>query len=149
MRTVTHWAVSLGLLVATMVPAGAQTTTSSTTTTTLFGGCVAGPSYDSILCRIDALVAFVQSAIDLGRVKGGVTSSAQKARRQCGKASQAGTGKVVSNQLKKCAKTLDTFRHKLASHSARQIVPETTRAHLRDDVAAPIRTDVNTLRGKL
>jgi hypothetical protein len=121
----------------------------STTTTTLFGGCIVEPSFDSILCRIDALIAYLDTASDLGRTKGAVSASARKARKQCGKSQTAGTGKVASNQAKKCAKTLDTFRHKLDSHSAKNIVPEATRNFLRNDIASPLRTDVNTLRGTL
>jgi hypothetical protein len=155
MRISFHLAAGAGvLLVAATALAGTPATTStsttstSTTTTTLFGGCVVEASYTSILCRLDALVSYVGSATDLGRVKGGVAASASKARKQCGKASQS-TGKVASNQLKKCAKTLDTFRHKLDSHSAKQIVPEATRSYLRNDVASPLRSDVNGLRGTL
>jgi hypothetical protein len=156
MQKLSRWAMGAGvLLVATAAIAGSPTTTTTitststtTTTTTLFGGCVVEASYTSVLCRLDALVSFVGSATDLGRVQGGAGSSAAKARKQCGKASQS-TGKVASNQLKKCAKTLDTFRHKLDSHSAKQIVPEATRSFLRNDVVSPLRGDVNTLRGTL
>jgi hypothetical protein len=124
-------------------------TTSSTTTTTLFGGCVLEVSFTSILCRLDALVAYVDGATDLGRSKGQLANSVRKARKQCGKASEFATGKKASNQLKKCAKTLDTFRHKLDSHSAKQIIPAETRALLREDVAGPLRSDVNALRGQI
>jgi hypothetical protein len=89
----------------------------------------------------------VNAATDLGRSKGQLASSAAKARRQCGKASDFGTGKKASNQLKKCAKTIDTFRHKLDSHSAKQIIPAETRSLLREDVAGPLHSDVNALRG--
>jgi hypothetical protein len=124
-------------------------TTSATTTTTLFGGCVAEVSFTSVLCRLDALVSYVDGATDLGRSKGQLGNSARKARKQCGKASELATGKKASNQLKKCAKTLDTFRHKLASHSAKQIIPAETRSLLREDVAAPLHSDVNALRGQV
>jgi hypothetical protein len=123
------------------------TTSTSTTTTTLFGGCTVEVSFTSVLCRLDALVAYVDAATDLGRSKGQLGASARKARKQCGRASEFGTGKKASNQLKKCAKTIDTFRHKLDSHSAKQIIPAETRSLLREDVAGPLHSDVNALRG--
>jgi hypothetical protein len=132
-----------------------STTTSTTTvslastTSTLPGGCLVEPSFDSILCRLDNLVVVVDQSSDLGRLKGGVLGSAQKARKQCGKAASVGTGKVASTQLKKCAKTIDTFRHKLDSNNAHKLIVKDVRDELRDTLAAPIRTDVNTLREKL
>ena len=126
-----------------------STTSTTTTTTTLFGGCTVEVSVTSVLCRLDALVAYVDGATDLGRSKGQLGNSARKARMQCGKASDFGTGKKASNQFKKCAKTIDTFRHKLDSHSAKQIIPAETRALLRDDVAGPLHSDVNSLRGMI
>ena len=154
MGTMTRWmgACGVALSVGLAFAGGTSTTvttTSTTTTTTLFGGCTVETSFTSVLCRLDALVAYVQGATDLGRSKGQVVGSAEKARRQCGKAADFATGKKASNQLKKCAKTLDTFRHKLDSHSAKQIVPAETRAFLRDDVAGPLRSDVNALRGSV
>jgi hypothetical protein len=101
------------------------------------------------MCRLDALIASVNAATDLARLKQNILNSAQKAKKQCTKAQTAGTGKVALNQLKKCAKSLDTFRHKLGSNNARQLIPQETRDFFRDDVAAPLRSDVNSLRGSL
>jgi len=137
-------------------PATSTTTTSttaassstSTTTTTLLGGCAVEATFDSILCRLDALIAEAQTASDLGRLKGGIVGSAQKAKKQCAKAAMLGTGKSASNQVKKCSKSLDTFRHKLDSNNAHKIVPEATRNLFRDQ-AAQLRTDANSLRGTL
>ena len=158
MRTSGARLAGAGLLVGmavTMAVAGGPTTTTtttatstSTTTTTLLGGCEATPTFASLLCRIDALIAVVQGASDLGRLKPGILGSAQKARKQCAKAESAGTGKVASNQLKKCAKTLDTFRHKLDSNNAKKLIPAETRDFLRGE-AQKIHGDVNTLRGTL
>jgi len=152
MRTQGMVAVGLGAVLMAGLAFGGNsttTTTSSTTTTTLFGGCAVEASFDSILCRIDALIASVNAASDLGRLKQGAVNSVQKAKKQCAKAQGAGTGKTALNQLKKCAKTLDSFRHKLASNNARKIIPQETRDFFRDDIAAPLRSDVNALRGSL
>lgn len=127
--------------------AGTTSTTTSTTTTTLPGECAVEATFASVLCRLDALIAAVNAATDMGRLKQNILNSAQKAKKQCAKAADAGTGKVASNQLKKCAKSLGTFRHKLGSNNARKIIPEGTRMHFRDTLAEPLRSDVNTLRG--
>jgi hypothetical protein len=125
------------------------TTTSTTTTTTLFGGCTVEVSFTSVMCRLGALVSYVDGASDLGRTKGSLSSTALKAQKQCQKAANFATGKKASNQLKKCAKTIDTFSHKLDSHSAKQIIPSDTRSFLRSTVAGPLKSDVTSLRGQV
>jgi hypothetical protein len=154
MGMMTRWLGFSGVVFSVGLAFAQSTTTvttssTTTTTTTLFGGCTVEVSFTSVLCRLDALVSYVDAAPDLGRSKGQLGNSARKARKQCGKASEIGTGKKASNQLKKCAKTIDTFRHKLDSHSAKQIIPDTTRALLREDVAGPLHSDVNALRGQV
>jgi hypothetical protein len=121
----------------------------STTTTTLAGGCVVAPTYESILCRIDLLIADATSASDLGRLKQGILNAITKARKQAGRAAAPETkSKVAKNQLKKCAKSLESFRHKLDSNNAKKIIPQATRDDFRQR-AADIKTDVVTLRGTL
>lgn len=134
---------SVGLATTTTTSAS-----TSTTTTTLAGGCAVAPTYESILCRIDLLVADVTAAGDLGRLRQGILNAITKARKQAARAAQAGTGKIAKNQLKKCAKSLESFRHKLDSHSAKKIVPQATRDAFRQR-AADVKTDVGTLRGTL
>jgi hypothetical protein len=129
--------------------AGATTTTTTpTTSTTLPGACVTAPTYESILCRLDLLVADVTAAGDLGRLQRGLVKSVSKARRQAGKAAEASTGKKAKNRLKKCAKTLQSFRHKLDSNNAKKIIPQGTRDGFRTR-AEEIGTDVVALRGTL
>ena len=138
--------------------AGEQTTTTtttttttasaSTTTTTLFGGCEVAATYDSILCRLDALVAWIESSDDLGRMKSGLAQSAANARTRCGRASTS-TGRPASNQLKRCSKTLQSFRHRAGSLLGRKVIAEDVRDLLREEVAAPLRADVQTLRRTL
>src|SRR6185503_6073448 len=148
MRTRRLWSAASGIiLVGTLVHAGTPTTT-STTTSTLASACVVAPVFSSVLCRLDELVAAVGERTDLGRLKEGIAKSASKARRQCQTAAAA-TGRTASNQLKKCGKTLGTFRHKLDSNNAHKVIPDTTRSFLRDDLAEPLRNDIKTLRGTL
>lgn len=136
------------LLAAAHVHAGGTPTTTSTTTTTLASGCVAEPAFSSVLCRLDELVAAVEGATDLGRFREGVLNSARKARRQCQTAA-ASTGRRASNQLKKCAHTLGSFRHKLDSNNAHRVIPDSTRIALTDYMSVPLQNDVKTLRGTL
>jgi len=131
----------------TMTSTTMASTTSSTTTTTVPGGCTVDATYDSILCRIDALIVVVQDATDLGRFQNGVLTSLQHARKQAATA-QAGKLRTAKNQLKKSAHTLDTFRHKLDSLNAKHVIPADTRSTLRA-AADDIRTSINTLRGTL
>ena len=144
------WSAACGMLLATTVvhAGGLSSTTTSTTTTTLPGGCDVAPVFSSILCRLDVLVASVEGATDLGRLKEGVVNSARKARRQCQNAAAA-TGRTASNQLKKCGRTLINFRHKLDSNNAHKVIPDATRNVLRNDMAEPLRNDIKTLRGTL
>ena len=133
--------------------ASSSTTTTigstSTTTTTLAGSCVVAPTYESILCRIDLLVTDVTNAGDLGRLKQGILNAVTKARTQAAKAAAPGTKtKVQKNQLKKCAKSLESFRHKLDSNNAKKIIPQATRDAFRQR-AADIKVDVVALRGTL
>ena len=155
MMTMGRWTtIACGVLVAGSAASGgvpvttSSTTTTvvaSTTTTTLFGGCDVAATFESVLCRLDALVAYCQGSNDFGRLKQGIVGTATKARKQCLKASTS-TGKTVSNQLKKCAKTLDTLRHRLDTHNAKDLIPLAVRDYLRNDVVAPLRSDVNALR---
>ncbi len=124
------------------------TTSTSTTTTTLLGGCVDEATYDSIICRLDALVAYVQNATDLGRLKKGLTKSATAARNQCGNGN-ATSSKTASNQLKRCAHTLASFRQRLQSLNGRRVVPEATRTYLDTTVVTPLRSDVRAFRRTL
>jgi hypothetical protein len=154
MGMMTRWLGISAVLLSAGLVFGQSTTTvttssTATTTTTLFGGCTVEVSFTSVLCRLDALVTYVDGATDLGRSKGQLAASARKARKQCGKASDFATGKKASTQLKKCAKTIDTFRHKLDSHSAKQIIPAETRSFLRENVGAQLHSDVNGLRGQV
>ena len=105
-------------------------------------------SFESILCLLDALVADVDASSDLGRFKTGILKAAQKARKQTGKAADAGTGKVARNGLKKTAHTLVTFEHKLDSNNAKKLIPEVTRIGFRQ-ASSQIRSEIDTLRGTL
>lgn len=119
-----------------------------TTTTVPAGGCDRAPTYASILCRLDALVTDVGAATDLGCLKRGLLGAATKARKQARKAADTAKSKTAKTQLKKCARSLDAFRHKLDSNNAKTIVPAAIRDGFRE-VANAIKTDATALRGTL
>jgi hypothetical protein len=132
-------------------PATTSTTTTTSavsTTTTLFGGCEVSATFESILCRLDALGAWIESSNDLGRMKQGLSASAANARTRCGRA-QTATGRTVTNQLRRCSKTLQSFRHRVGSLIGRRVIAEDVRDLLRDGVAAPLRSDILALRRTL
>ena len=52
----------------------------------------------------------------------------------------------MANQLKKCAKTLDTLRHRLDTHNAKDLIAQDVRDYLRNDIVAPLKSDVSALR---
>src|SRR5262249_8613495 len=141
------------LSTSTTSPTTSSSTTSSTkvpatTTTTLGNECPRAPTFDSILCLLDALVADVDGAGDLGRLKTGIRNAVAKALTQTAKARDAGTGKVAKTQLKKAAHSLTVFEHKLASNNAKKVIPQSTRDRLRA-ASAVIRGEIQTLRGTI
>jgi hypothetical protein len=128
------------------------TTVAVTTTTTLPGEC--GPraaTFDSIICRLERLVAAVEDAQDLGRLArgldGAVTKSLAKAREAKTRA-DGGDAKKAKKSLKKAAHFLRGFIHRLKSLSGRKVIPPATRMML-DDAAEPIYADMKTLLGML
>src|SRR5262249_7871938 len=120
----------------------------TTTTTTLGSECPQAPTFESILCLLDALIADVDGATDLGRFKTGVRNAAAKARKQATTASVATSSKVAKTQLKKAGHSLTTFEHKLVSNNAKKNVPQTTRDRLRAESTA-IRGEITQRRGML
>jgi hypothetical protein len=113
----------------------------------LAGTCAHAPTFESILCLLDQLVADVGNATDLGRLKSGLLTGVKKARKQAGKASGA-TGKVARNQVKKASHTLKTFEHKLDSNNAKRLIPAATRDRL-TQASSEIRSLLDALRGSL
>jgi hypothetical protein len=141
------------LIAASAAQAGQGTTTTTTTTaasttTTIFGGCAVAATFESILCRLDALEAWIESSSELGRMKAGLAATAGNARDRCGRA-QASTGRTVSNQLKRCSKTLASFRHRVGSLIGRKVIAKDVRDLLREEIAGPLRDDVSALRRTL
>ena len=147
--------IGFGPISIAITELGATSTTTSTisvTTTTLPGEC--GPraaTFDSIICRLERLVATVEGAQDLGRLAHGLDAAATKSlakAREAKTRADGGDAKKAKKSLKKAAQRLRTFIHKLKSLSARKVIPSATRMAL-DDAAEPIAADMKTLLGML
>jgi predicted outer membrane repeat protein len=125
---------------------------SSTTTTTTLPGATCnqipdGATFASIDCRLDQLVASLNAAQDLGRLKNGIVKAATKARTKKQQAEgfvATGKKKQEKNAMKKAVKVLSSFLHKAGSRSARKLIPPATRQMLSDQ-ATPILADMKTL----
>jgi hypothetical protein len=128
------------------IPNTVQTTTTSTTTvpgtgvtttTIVSGGCVAAATYDSVRCRIDALLAAV-GASDAGALAPKLTTKLTAARAAVDQAEQVlgqRHGKASKIALKKALKALKGYERTLASKKARRTIADATRAELGAPVA--------------
>jgi FG-GAP repeat len=128
----------------------ASASTTSTTSTTL-PGCAALATYESIDCRLDGLVASLNAAQDLGKLKKRLVKGATKARTKKQKAEGlVATGKTKREKktMKKAVNALSKFLKKVGSPSARKLIPPGTRQMLTDQTNA-ILADMRTLLGAL
>ena len=122
----------------------------STTSTTL-PGCAALASYGSIGCRLDTLIASLDAAQDIGRLKSGLLTAATGARTKARKAEDlVATGKTKREKraMKQAVAALAKFLHKASSHLAGRLIPETTRQALIDQgnqILADMRTLLSTV----
>jgi hypothetical protein len=109
--------------------------------------CTDEATFESIDCRLDAMITRLSAAPDLGRLRTGLVKAATKARDkklQAEAFDAQGKAKQRKNALKKSAKALGSFIHKLSSRSSRKIIPQATRQSFIDE-ATPILTDLKTL----
>lgn len=120
----------------------------STTTTTLPGSCdgPAAPTFESILCRLDQLIALVDGAQDLGKTKKQLARAAQKARDKTAAAQGlvGGKRKKVKNALHKASRRMVSFNFRVRSRTGKKVIPEATRTALAA-LGEPILVDMRTL----
>ena len=131
--------------------ASSPTTTSTTTTTLPAGQCMGVPTFEDIDCRLDMLIATVQSAQDLGRLAEHLRKVVTKARTQKQRAEQAFAAtnlKKTKNGLKKAGHTMRSFVHSVKSRSGRKIIPAATSDALLAQ-ANPIVVDLKSLLASL
>lgn len=123
---------------STLGPGETTTTTlasGATTTTTLPGGCPAGPTYESLGCRLDHLVALVQGS-GLGKTGTKLAKPLAAARTALGIAEQTvgGPAKKHRRAVRKALRGVETFGKKIASPKLAKKVPAETLASF----AAPV-----------
>jgi hypothetical protein len=113
-------------------------------------GCPALPTYASIDCRLDGLIASLNAAQDLGKLKKRLVKAATKVRTKKQKAEGFATTnkKREKKLLKKAVKGLSKFVKKLGSRAATKLIPPGTRQTLTDQTN-PILTDMKTLLATL
>ena len=128
---------------------------STVTTTTLPASCTAAPpapTFASIACRLDALIARTQGESTLGTLgaKLLVPLGKAKTRNDLATTQCAGGGRLrqPKSRLKQVTRQLIQYGHRLRTHAARKQAP----ASVRDPLVAAadaIRADAKTLRGAL
>jgi hypothetical protein len=113
-------------------------------------GCAVLPTYASIDCRLDGLVASLTAAQDLGKLKTRLVKMATKVRTKKQKAEGFATTKKKREKklLKKAVKGLSRFVKKVGSRVATKLIPPGTRQMLTTQ-ATPILADMKTLLGTL
>jgi hypothetical protein len=123
------------------------TTTSSSTTTSLPTGCPLGASFASIACRVDALLALVRGATDLGPLQRSFVARVGRARHtldaaadacRAGRSSQARSGLVALERQ------LTIIGSRTRTNRARSVIP----SGLAEEIAGgadDIRVDVRPL----
>jgi hypothetical protein len=114
-------------------------TTSSTTTSTTAPPCVTGPDYQGLGCRLDALLARLTTASDLGRMQDGLIGTVITVRartQQAGAFNAAGKAKAERRALRKTITKLRAIVHRLRSPAAQKVVPPATRTSLLADATA-------------
>src|SRR5262249_42034699 len=129
-------------------PITSTTTTSTATTSTVPGSCDAppAPTFVSIDCRLDALIAKVQTATDLGRTQHSMLASLTKARdrKVLAEGLPATKKKQAKHGLKAAIRKMTSFGFRVRPLVARHLVPAATRQSL-ESQGTSISTDMKTL----
>ncbi len=124
------------------------TTTSTTTTSVPPGEC--GPraaTYESILCRLDLLIAMVRASDDLGRTKRSLEKLSVKARERTATSQGLVTGgkrKAIKNTLHKGSRKMVGFNFRVRSLVGRRVIGDATASALRA-LGEPLLDDMRTL----
>lgn len=104
-----------------------------TTTTTLPPGACQDeeivPTFESILCALDRLVALVDAAQDLGKTKKQLSRAVTKARAKTVAAQGlvGGKKKKVKNALHKASRRMVSFNFRVRSRTGQNVIPQPTR----------------------
>ena len=107
-------------------------------------------SYESVLCRIAALLDRVRAESRLGTFQAKLAKSLQIAQTRTGEAQALGSGKKAKKKLQQAARALTEYAHRLSSLSARKKLK--SQGSLRTDFLSQgnaITPDVKRLRAQL
>ncbi len=131
------------------VPPSTTTTTvtTSTTTTTTLPACLDDATFDSILCRLDALIAAVEAGNIGEPTKSNLLNTLRRARARVVDAQERvddGRIRGAKSKLKSAIRKLTSAGFRLRSLSGRRRVPAELRAELGADANA-IRQDLRAL----
>lgn len=135
-------------------PATTTTTTTTATTTTTLAGCdgiPAGPTFASIDCRLDALLAHLNATPALGNFAPKLTHNVDKAKLRDVDAEalcRTSNVKKTKKRLQQAAKELTLYVHRLKGLAARKRLDPAVR-QLFVDEGTPIQGDLRTLRSAL
>jgi hypothetical protein len=135
-------------------PATTSTTTTTATTTTTLAGCDGvppGPTFASIDCRLDALLAHLNAGPALGDFAPKLAHNVDKARlRKVDAEALCRTSNVkkTRKRLQQATKELTLYVHRLNGLAARKKLDPAVR-QLFVDEGTPIQRDLRTLRAAL
>lgn len=139
------------IVTTTSTSVTSTSTSTSTTSSTLPPTCIAAPTFESILCRLDEAIALVESS-DLGDpVAGNLLRSLRNARRKTVDAesrADAGRTRGGKGKLKSAARSLNSVLFRVRSLNGDRRIPAELRAELAD-LVSPIQDDMKTLRNSL
>jgi hypothetical protein len=132
-----------------------STTTSRPTTTTATtrppGGCDSVPTFASIDCRLDALIARIQDATGIARQQAQLVDQLTKAKDRKDAAEglcRSADTKHARTRLKQAIRTMIQYEQRLRSNTGRRLIPSALGAELIAD-GEGIRVDLKTLRDAL
>ena len=114
-------------------------------------GCAnvpAAATYESILCRLDALLTRVQAEAGLGKFRAKSVKNLEQAKARTASAQANTDVKKARKALQQAAKALSTYAHRLGSLNARKKLDATLRTEFQH-AGDPIKDDIKTLRSQL
>jgi hypothetical protein len=136
---------------STSTSSSTTTSTSSTSSTTLPPSCIAAPTFESILCRLDEVIAIVQGSDIPEPTRGNLLRSLTAARNKTAAGESrfdAGRTRGAKGKLKSAARSLNAVLFRLRSLNGSRRIPAELAAEL-TGLTSPIQADMLTLRGSL
>lgn len=136
---------------STSTSSSTTTSTSTTSSTTLPPACIAAPTFESILCRLDELIELVQGSDIPEPTRGNLLRSLTAARNKTAAGESrfdAGRTRGAKGKLKSAARSLNAVLFRLRSLNGSRRIPADLAEEL-IGLTSPIQADMQTLRGSL